>query len=81
MGKLNETLKRARAFSGLTLRDIEQLSDGEISNAFISQIENGHVQHPSPRSLRILARILKLNYLELMIYAGHLTIRDLKGRV
>lgn len=79
--KLAQTLKRARVRQKLTLRDIEKLSEGQISNAYVSTLERGVNEYPHPRKLRILATILKLNFLELMILADHITIKDLKGRV
>lgn len=78
MEKLSAVLHEARVGKGLSLRDIEKLSDGEISNAYICQIEKGVV--PYPEKLRVLSRILKLNFLELMILAGHVTKSDLTTR-
>jgi len=79
--KLHARLKAARLHWGLSLRAVETLSEGAISNPYLCRIENGKEFEISPHKLRVLARILKLDYIELMIHAGYLTVKDLKGRV
>lgn len=78
--KLCNRLKRARLAQGLTIRDVEKLSVGQISDSHLSKIERGSII-PSPHHLSVIAKILKLPYMELMVRAGHVTIRDLKGKV
>lgn len=76
MTKLSKVLRDARLSKGLSLRDIEKLSDNTISNMHVFNAENrGDI--PSPKKLRILAKVLKLNFLELMILAGHVEATDL----
>lgn len=79
--KLQSRLKAARLAHGLSMRDVAKLSDGTISNPYICQIEQGNFADISPVKLRTLSKILKLDFLELMILAGYLTVKDLKGRV
>jgi transcriptional regulator with XRE-family HTH domain len=55
---------------GLTLRDVEKTTD--ISNAYLSQLENGRADQPSPRILHKLAGFYDFPYTELMIAAGYL---------
>ena len=76
---LAKKMKNARKTQKLTQRDIEETSG--VSNVYIGLIENGKALDPHPRILRRLAGSLKLNFLELMILAGHLTVRDLKGKI
>jgi transcriptional regulator with XRE-family HTH domain len=79
--RLYVRIKAARKAKKLTLRDVERLSNGNISNVHVSEIENG-LAHPSPRMLRQLSEVLELDFLKLMILAGHITQRDItKGRV
>jgi transcriptional regulator with XRE-family HTH domain len=75
MNKLALTLRKARHEKGLSLSDIEKLSDDTIAATYISGIERGAI--PSPKKLKVLSKILKLDFLELMIMAGHLSPSDL----
>lgn len=78
---LHSRLRNARIALSLTLRDIERTSDGGITNAYVSRLERGLEKRPHPDKLRVLSQILKLDFMELMILAGYVTVRDLKGRV
>lgn len=40
-------LKARRLALGFSLRDVEQITDGEVSNAYLSQLENGKIKSPS----------------------------------
>lgn len=79
--KLTSKLRNARVTQHLSLRDVDRLSKGRLSNGFVSQVELGQVNEPTPPKLRALAEVLKLNYLELMILAGYITVKDLKGKL
>lgn len=79
--KLQQKLRRARLSQKLSLRDVSKITKGKISNPYLSQLESGHNHDPNPKKLRALASALKLDFLELMILADYLTIRDLKGKV
>lgn len=76
--KLSDKLRQARAARHMTLRAIEEKSDGLLCNAYFSQIEHGYIQDVNPNILRVIARILQLDYMELMILAGYITVRDLR---
>lgn len=78
--QLHVVLRAARLSAGLTLRGVEHISNGEITNPAVSQIEMGREKNPKPKTLRVLARVLKLDFVDLMILAGHLTDKDVKGR-
>lgn len=45
--KFGQWLKAQRESLGLTLRDVERITEGHVSNALLSQIENGRVERPS----------------------------------
>lgn len=70
---MNETLgrhlKRVRKERKLTLRAVEKKT--EISNAYLSQLENGRIARPSPSVLHKLAECYDISYEHLMKLAGH----------
>lgn len=70
---MNETLsgylKRIRKERDLTLRSVEEKTG--ISNAYVSQVENGKISAPSPSVLNKLARCYDVSYEYLMKLAGH----------
>jgi transcriptional regulator with XRE-family HTH domain len=43
----DDALKAMRLSRGLTLRDVEAITDGGISNAYLSQLENGKIKRAS----------------------------------
>jgi transcriptional regulator with XRE-family HTH domain len=53
----------------LSLRQVEKLTG--ISNAYLSQLENGHTTNPSPHLLAKLARAYGVPYAQLMEAAGY----------
>ena len=69
---LGEHLRSIRNERKLTLRDVE-LETG-ISNAYLSQIENGKISRPSPEVLHKLSEFYSLSYENLMQLAGYPTI-------
>lgn len=79
MTKLAEVLQKARLARDLSLRDIQKLSDNTITNTYVNNIENLGLT-PSPKKLRVLATILKLDFLELMLLAGHVDKSDLNKK-
>ncbi len=75
---LGQYLASIRTDRRLTLRQVEQLTDKDVSNAYLSQIENDKIKQPSPNVLYALAEIYKIDYENLMEMAGH--IRPTKSR-
>jgi len=57
--KLHEAIAYARECKGLTLRQLEKRTG--ISNALLSQIENGHVRQPSFRNIVKISRVLGIS--------------------
>lgn len=69
MSKLGKTLTAARERKSLSLRDVERHTG--LSNAYLSQIENGKIASPSPKVLHKLAAVYELPYPSLMSLAGY----------
>jgi transcriptional regulator with XRE-family HTH domain len=56
----------------MSLRQVEEASGKEVSNAYLSQLENGKILQPSPIILNKLAEIYGIEYTTLMQLAGYL---------
>jgi transcriptional regulator with XRE-family HTH domain len=56
----------------MSLRDVEEATNKEVSNAYLSQLENGKISKPSPHVLYSLSRALNIAYEELMKRAGYI---------
>jgi transcriptional regulator with XRE-family HTH domain len=69
---LGEYLAALRGASGKSLRQVEEATEREVSNAYLSQLENGKIQQPSPNILHALARVYGVSYEHLMERAGYL---------
>jgi HTH-type transcriptional regulator, competence development regulator len=69
--ELGTYLKDLRDAAGLTLRDVEEQTGGAVKNGYLSQIEKGLINKPSPGILFELAEVLGVSYRLLLIYAGH----------
>lgn len=70
---LGEHLARLRTASGMTLRQVEDATDKEVSNAYLSQLEKGKITKPSPNILHALAGVYKASYEDLMERAGYMS--------
>lgn len=79
MDRLGQLLADARKRRKLTLRAVEE-SIG-ISNAYLSQLENGKVRSPSPIVLHKLSELYKLSYATVMLEAGYPLPKNLKQSV
>ena len=66
-------LKQLRDDLGLTLRDVEEETKKQVSNAYLSQLENGKINEPSPSILYVLSPVYKVPYEKLMVEAGYLS--------
>jgi transcriptional regulator with XRE-family HTH domain len=66
--KLGPFLASARNATGKSLRTVER--ETGISNAYLSQLENGKIKTPAPQNLYKLAEIYSLPYELLMELAG-----------
>jgi transcriptional regulator with XRE-family HTH domain len=70
---LGRYLASIRADRRLTLRQVEEATNKEVSNAYLSQIENDKIQQPSPNVLYALSEIYGIDYSVLMEMAGYIT--------
>lgn len=70
LGFVLANLRKAR---GLSLREVEETTDKAVSNAYLSQLENGRIKRPSPNVLHSLAGVYAVPYEALMEKAGYVT--------
>lgn len=71
--ELGEYLKKIRKSKDLSLRQVDYRSD--VSFSHLSMIENGS-RKPSPLTLKELAKIYNLDYLDLYEKAGYLDLAE-----
>ncbi len=67
--RLGTFLASLRQRKNLSLRDVER--DTGVSNAYVSQLENGKIRAPSPVVLNKLAGLYGVQYAVLMKEAGY----------
>ena len=80
---LGQYLASIRHDRKMSLRQVEEATGKEVSNAYLSQLETGKILQPSPSVLNTLAVIYKIDYVQLMELAGYLgpaSARDAKTR-
>jgi transcriptional regulator with XRE-family HTH domain len=70
--ELGGLLGDLRAAKGLSLREVEEATAKAVSNAYLSQLENGKIKKPSPSVLHSLAEVYVVPYEALMEKAGYL---------
>ena len=68
---LGDRLRQIRKLKGLSLRGVEAKTG--ISNAYLSQLERGDAQNPSPKKLKSLADCYDIDYADLLKLAGYLS--------
>ncbi|WP_315750673.1 MULTISPECIES: helix-turn-helix domain-containing protein [unclassified Bradyrhizobium] len=69
---LGRYLKSVRLGSKMTLRDVEEATGKEVSNAYLSQLESGKISKPSVHVLYALSTSLGVPYETLMERAGYI---------
>jgi len=74
VGKLSlgQYLHSIRTDRDMTLRAVEEATNKEISNAYLSQLEQDKIKKPSPNILYTLASIYAIDYEKLMEMAGYI---------
>jgi len=70
---LGAHLIRLRTAAGLSLRQVEEATKKEVSNAYLSQLENNKILKPSPNILHALAHVYATSYEDLMRRAGYVS--------
>jgi transcriptional regulator with XRE-family HTH domain len=68
-----------RTAKGMSLREVEQATGRTVSNAYLSQLENGKIKKPSPGVLHHLAEVYAVPYEALMERAGYLMPSEEQG--
>ena len=76
LGGLLADLRTAKGFS---LREVEEATGNAVSNAYLSQLENGKIKKPSPNVLYSLAEVYAVPYEALMEKAGYLLPSESNG--
>ncbi|MFI5353425.1 MAG: helix-turn-helix domain-containing protein [Candidatus Binatales bacterium] len=56
----------------MTQRQVEEGTNKEVSNAYLSQLEQGKIRKPSPNVLHALSEIYAIDYAGLMEMAGYI---------
>ena len=69
---LGKYLSSLRGMKKMTLREVEEATGKEVSNAYLSQLENDKISKPSPSVLHALASVYGAPYEKLMEKAGYL---------
>lgn len=69
---LGQYLASIRIDRGYTLRGVEEATNKDVSNAYLSQIENDKIRQPSPNILHALAELYAIDYEGLMEMAGYI---------
>ena len=69
LGVVLADLRKAKGFS---LREVEQATGNAVSNAYLSQLENGKIKKPSPNVLHSLAEVYVVPYETRLEKAGYL---------
>lgn len=70
---LGEYLAAIRSIRRMTLREVEEASGNEVSNAYLSQLEKNKITRPSPNILHALAQVYVIPYDTLMEKAGYIS--------
>ena len=68
---LGQYLASIRKDRGFSLRGVEEKTKKQVSNAYLSQIENNQIQQPSPNILHALAELYEISFEGLMEKAGY----------
>ena len=69
---LGAFIRKARQDVSMSLRDVEEATNKEVSNGYLSQLESGKIMKPSPHVLYAIANALSVNYEALMQRAGYI---------
>ena len=66
-------LANIRSVKKLTLREVEEATGRDVSNAYLSQLKTGKITRPSPNVLHALAKVYGVPYETLMSKAGYIS--------
>lgn len=68
---LGQYLTSIRAARQMTLRQVEQATNKDVSNAYLCQIESDKIRQPTPHILLAIAKAYGIDYWDLMERAGY----------
>lgn len=66
---LGRILRRRREALGLTIREVQRRCG--ISNSYLSQVENGKIEHPGPLYLAKIAEIYQIPVGDIYYHIGY----------
>ena len=69
LGKYLASIRKDRGF---TLREVEERTNKQVSNAYLSQIETSKIEKPSPNILNALSDLYEISFEGLMELAGYM---------
>lgn len=78
---LGTVLRELREEKGLSLREVEARTKGEVSNSYLSQLENDQIGNPSLRVLQRLADAYQVSFEFVLRRAGVLPQSQRAGAV
>lgn len=70
---LGKYLASIRTDREMSLREVEEATRKQVSNAYLSQIETEKIKQPSPNILHALAELYAIDFENLMQMAGYIT--------
>ena len=70
---LGEYLRSQREGKRMSLREVEDATSGDVSNAYLSQLEHDKITKPSPNILHTLSAVYGVSYATLMEKAGYIS--------
>lgn len=73
-------LKTLREGKKMSLRAVEEATNKDVSNAYLSQLENGKIAKPSPHILHSLANVYGVEYTKLMERVGYISPSNEKNQ-
>ena len=79
MEHVGNYLRKVRTQQNLSLKDVCERT--EITNSRLDRIELGKIREPSPRALKKLSALYKVDLLNLYLIAGYLDSHDISDRV
>lgn len=77
---LGEFLASVRLAKKMSLRQVEEATDGEVSNPYLSQLEHNKITRPSPNVLYALSEVYGVSYEALMERAGYVSVRSTRQK-
>lgn len=76
---LGTYLESLRSKLEMSLRDVEEATENQVSNAYLSQLETGKITKPSPNILHALSKVYGAPYAKLMEKAGYIAATNEKN--